>query len=464
MWWLKNVLMVDPAQGIDSLRDVLVKDGRVALVARNLAWDEVRSRAAGEPVEVLEGQGKYLFPGLIDVHTHLREPGFEDKEDIQSGAAAAIKGGFTSVLAMANTNPVVDQRALVEYVRRQGEQAALARVLPVAAVTKGMRGEELVEMYELKQAGAVAFSDDGRPVANAEVMRLALDYAKITGLPVISHCEDLNLARDGLMHLGEASLRLGLRGIPASAEAAMVARDLLLAGETGGKLHLAHISAKESVELIRQAKAKGVNVTAEVNPHHLIFCDEDVNLSRTSLKVNPPLRSKADRTALLEALCDGTIDMLATDHAPHAWEEKYRPMAEAPCGINGLETALAAVWQRLVEPGHLSPARLVEAWSLNPARRFGLGGGALRPGDPADMILFDPNHREVVTRASLASKSSNTPFLNQELQGFAVMAWVEGRLILQNREIVRAEAQTAVRPGWREASGVAASRPWAANS
>ena len=464
MWWLRNVWMVDPGQGIDGRRDVLVEGERVACVARNLTRDEVRSQAGGETVEIVEGQGKYLFPGLIDVHTHLREPGFEETEDIQSGAAAAIKGGFTAVLAMANTNPVLDQRALVEYVRHRGEQAGLARVLPVAAVSKGLRGEELVEMHELKEAGAVAFSDDGRPLANAEVMRLALEYAKITGLPIISHCEDPNLAQDGLMHLGAVSLRLGLKGIPASAEAAMVARDLLLAEETGGKLHLAHISSKASVELIRQAKANGVNVTAEVNPHHLIFCDEDVSLSSTSLKVNPPLRSRADRRALQEALRDGTIDMIATDHAPHAWEEKCRPLADAPCGINGLETSLAAVWQYLVEPGCLSALRLVEAWSLNPARRFGLSGGTLRPGEPADMILFDPNCREMVTRASLCSKSSNTPFLDQELQGFAVMAWVGGRLLLKNREIVRTEPPAAARRAWSEVSGETAGRTWVANA
>jgi dihydroorotase len=429
MLWLKNVQIVDPAQELAAIRDVLVRDDSIYEISAALREEEVRAKAGEEPLEIVEGRGRILFPGLIDVHTHLREPGQEEKEDIASGAEAAVRGGFTTILAMANTQPVIDQRALTEFVLAQGKRAGLARIYPVAAVTKGLQGQELVEMMEIAAAGAAAFSDDGRGIQNAEVMRLALEYAKLSGLPLISHCEDDNLAAKGVMHKGLVSARLGLKGIPASAESVMVARDLLLAEETAGVLHLAHISCRQSVDLIRQAKQKGIDVTAEVNPHHLIFCDEDVKLTKTSLKVNPPLRTADDREALLEALLDGTIDMLATDHAPHTWEEKTRPFAEAPFGINGLETSLAAVWQYLVAGGRLSLTRLVEAWSLAPARRFALAGGSLKPGQPADMVLFDPERNLEIRAEAMASKAQNTPFLGQKLQGCPVMTWVGGRLV-----------------------------------
>lgn len=436
MLWLKNVHVVDPSQELNDQRDVLVKGKLIAEIGQSMPEEYVTAQAGGETVEVIDGAGKYLFPGLIDVHTHLREPGLEEKEDILHGAKAAVRGGFTSILAMANTKPVIDQRALVEFVRSQGERAGLAHVYPIAAVTKGMQGEELVEMNELAQSGAVAFSDDGRPVQNARMMRLALEYAKLTGLNIISHCEDLELAREGSMNRGLASARLGIKGIPGSSESVMVARDLLLAEETGGKLHLAHISSAESVDLIRRAKERGIEVTAEVNPHHLIFCDEDITLIDTSLKVNPPLRSAHDREALIEGLIDGTIDLLATDHAPHTWEEKAKPFAEAPFGISGLDTALAATWQYLVQNGRLSSKRLIEAWSVEPARRFGLAGGTLKPGAVADMVLFDPEKRQTIRAEYMASKGKNTPFLGKELQGFAVMTWVEGLLVQKEGKII----------------------------
>jgi dihydroorotase len=431
MLWLKNVEVVDPAQDLLALCDVLVRDGKVLEISASFPEEAVRAKAKGEELETVDGRGRLLFPGLIDVHTHLREPGQEEKEDIASGAQAAVRGGFTSILAMANTKPVIDQRALVEFIVAQGKRVGMARVYPVGAVTKGMNGQELVEMIDLAQGGAVAFSDDGRGIQNAEIMRLALEYAKLSGLPLISHCEDDNLAGGGIMHKGLAAARLGLKGIPSCSESIMVARDLMLAEETGGVLHLAHISCRQSVDLIRQAKQKGLNVTAEVNPHHLIFCDENITLTGTSFKVNPPLRTTDDREALLEALLDGTIDMLATDHAPHTWEEKTRPFAEAPFGINGLETSLAAVWQYLVATGKLSVRRLVEAWSLTPAQRFNLVGGSLKPGQAADMVLFDPDRSVTFKAENLASKAQNTPFLNKELKGYPVMTWVEGRLVSQ---------------------------------
>ncbi|MDR3601475.1 MAG: dihydroorotase [Desulfosporosinus sp.] len=436
MWWLKDVWVIDPSQNLSGSRDVLVKGGQILEISSSLSEEEVLAKAQGESLETVDGKGKFVFPGLIDVHTHLREPGQEDKEDILSGSRAAVRGGFTTILAMANTQPVIDNRALIEFVRLQGERAGYAHVLPIGTVTKGMLGGELVEMADMKAGGAAAFSDDGKNIQNAEVMRLALEYAKLTGLPIISHCEDKDLAGDGQMRRGMASARMGLKGIPASAESVIVARDLLLAEETGGKLHLAHISTTESVDLIRRAKTRGVDVTAEVNPHHLIFCDEEIRLTDTVLKVNPPLGSRGDRESLIEGLRDGTLDMIATDHAPHTLAEKARPFAEAPFGIASLETALSAIWQYLVLPKRLSLERVIEAWSYSPAQRFGLSGGTLKAGAAADMVLFDPDFSEVIDSAQLVSKARNTPFLQKTLQGFPVMVWVEGQLVQRNRTVL----------------------------
>ncbi|MGE4271414.1 MAG: dihydroorotase [Desulfitobacterium sp.] len=431
MWWIKNVQVVDPSQSFSGNYDVLIGEGRIIELKKSMTAEEVREKLGESSTwEEIDATGKYLFPGLIDVHTHLREPGREDKEDIASGSQAAVRGGFTTILAMPNTTPVLDQKALIEYVVNHGKKVGLAKIHPIAAMTKGQEGKELVEMVELAAAGAVGFSDDGRGVQSAEMMRLALEYAKLTRCPVVSHCEDESLAHHGVMHRGFVSTHLGLRGIPSSSESVMVARDLLLAEEGGGKLHLAHISAKESVALIRDAKKRGVDVTAEVNPHHLIFTDEAIDETpyATSYKVNPPLRTEADRQALIDGLLDGTIDMLATDHAPHTWEEKANPFDEAPFGISGLETALAAVWQHLVVPGVLPVETLVQAWSINPARRFQLTGGSIKPGAVADLVLFDPEYTETITADSLATKGKNTPFLGQKLQGLPVKVWVEGRL------------------------------------
>lgn len=436
MWWLKDVWVIDPSQKISARRDVLIKGGQVLEITPSKTEEEVLAKAQGETLETINGKGKFLFPGLIDVHTHLREPGQEDKEDILSGSRAAVRGGFTTILAMANTQPPIDNRALVEFVGRQGARAGYAHVLPIGTVTKGMQGSELVEMADMKEGGAIAFSDDGKNIQNAEVMRLALEYAKLTGLPIISHCEDKDLAGEGLMRRGISAGRMGLRGIPASAESVIVARDLILAEETGGKLHLAHISTAESVELIRKAKARGVNVTAEVNPHHLIFCDEEIGITDTALKVNPPLGSREDREALIKGLIDGTIDMLATDHAPHTQAEKARPFAEAPFGIASLETALSAVWQYLVLPGRLSLDRVIEAWSFSPAQRFSLPGGSLESGALADMVLFDPDFSEVIEPAKLVSKARNTPFLGKTMQGLPVMVWVKGELVQKDRRVL----------------------------
>jgi dihydroorotase len=439
MLWIRKALMIDPAQKISAERDVVINQGKISEIAESISEEEVLKILGVEQIEAVRqvnGVGKYLFPGLIDVHVHLREPGQEDKEDILSGSKAAVKGGFTSIVAMANTEPIIDQRALVEFVRLQGKRAGLARVYSMAAVTKGFRGQELVEMMDIRDGGAVGFSDDGKGIQNAEIMRLALEYAKLTDCPIISHCEDNNLTAQGVIRRGEVSARLGLRGIPASAESVMVARDVLLAGETEGKVHIAHVSTKESVRIIRAAKKMGINVTAEVNPLHLLFTDQDVVLTETSYKVNPPLPTREDQEALLEGLLDGTIDMLATDHAPHTWEEKAKPFAEAPFGISSLDTALPAVWQELVVKGKIPIARVIELWSVNPARRFGLQGGTLQVGSSADLVLFDPEYKEKITVNTLESKAQNTPFLGKELQGFPVMTWVGGKLVMENRKII----------------------------
>lgn len=439
MLWIKNVFVIDPGQGVSGVNDVLVQKDKIVEVGPKFKTQEVLAKLGLtdiNEVSQIDGDGKYLFPGLIDVHVHLREPGQEDKEDISSGSRAAIRGGFTSIMAMANTSPIVDQRALIEFVKIQAQRACMAKVYPISAVTKGFKGEELVEMMDIRDGGAVGFSDDGKGIQNAEIMRLALEYAKLTGCPVISHCEDEALVGKGVMRRGRASARLGFPGIPASAESVMVARDILLAAETGGRLHIAHVSTKESIELIRWAKGEGIDISAEVNPHHLIFTDEDITLTDTSYKVNPPLPSSEDQEALLEGLLDGTIDMLATDHAPHTWEEKARPFQEAPFGINGLETSLAAVWQELVKTEKLTAQKMVELWSLNPARRFGIEGGTLKPGSQADMILFDPLYKEVISTETMESKASNTPFLKKELQGFPVITWVEGKMLMKDRKII----------------------------
>ncbi|MDR1070269.1 MAG: dihydroorotase [Gracilibacteraceae bacterium] len=430
MLWLKNAHVIDPAQGISGIMDVAVQGGRVLTLGQGIA-------AAGLPdggeAEVTDCAGKYLFPGLVDAHVHLREPGQEEKEDISSGSRAAVRGGVTSLICMANTSPVIDSQALVAFVAERGRRAALARIYPMAAVTKGMRGEELTEMAELAASGAKGFSDDGRGIQNGEIMRLALEYAKLTGCPVVSHCEDEFLAGKGVMRRGPASAAHGLTGVPAAAESVMAARDVLLAGETGGRLHLAHVSAKGTLAALRAGKAAGWDVTAEVNPHHLILTDEDVPLTNSDFKVNPPLPSAEDRDALLAALADGAIDMLASDHAPHTWEEKACPFEEAPFGMAALETALAALWTYLVRPGKLTAERLIDAYARRPAERFALAAGTLKPGAPADMVLFDPDWEETVTAESMASKSANTPFLGRKLRGYPVKTWVGGHLIFERR-------------------------------
>ncbi|MGQ0701765.1 MAG: dihydroorotase [Gemmatimonadales bacterium] len=419
--------VIDPSRDFDAPADLLIKGGRIEAVGRNLPL---------EPgTETIDASGKVVAPGLIDLHVHLREPGFEHAETIASGAAAAVAGGFTTVCAMPNTDPVTDSPASVGFVLRQAIRAGLARVYPIGAVSLAQKGEQLTEFGELVQAGAVAVSDDGNPVRTSHLMRTALEYAKTFGIPVADHCEDLSLSQGGSMHEGIVSVRLGLKGIPAAAEEIIVARDILLAGLTGGHVHLCHISTRGSVGLIRRAKEQGIPVTAEATPHHFTLTHERCDGYDTNAKMNPPLREAADRDAIREGLRDGTIDCIATDHAPHHYDAKEREFDEAPNGIIGLETALGLGIRELVEPGHLSLPELIGRMSTIPARVFQLGGGTLAIGAPADVVVFDPSRRWVFRKEALRSLSANSPFLGETMVGQVDLTLVGGRIVFDIRAV-----------------------------
>jgi len=419
---VKGGRVVDPSQGIDGAFDVLLADGKV---------EKLAARLAARGAEVIDADGLVVCPGFIDIHTHLREPGREDKETIASGTRAAAAGGFTAVCAMPNTDPVNDTagitRAIVEKARAEGA----VRVYPIGAITRGQQGEELAEFGDLQEAGCVAFSDDGKPVASARMMRRALEYARTFGLVLIDHCEEPTLAEKACMNEGPVATLLGLRGAPAAGEAIMVERDVLLAELTGGRVHIAHLSAAASLDAVRRGKARGVQVTAEVTPHHLFLTDEAVRETGydTNTKMNPPLRSESDRVAVLEGLRDGTIDCIATDHAPHTVDEKHVEYDQAAFGIVGLETAVALCLDRLVGPGLVSLPQLVALLSTNPARVLGLPGGTLAPGAPADVTLLDLAKRRTVDPARFASRSRNTPFGGLALRGWPALTIVAGRVV-----------------------------------
>lgn len=415
--------VIDPSRGMDETADVYLKDGKVQAVGSDIGRPE--------GARVVDCAGRVVAPGFIDLHVHLREPGQEDLETVATGAMAAAAGGFTGICAMPNTDPVTDNQAAVGFLVRQAQRAAKARVYPIGAVTLGQKGEKLAEFGEMVGAGAVAVSDDGHPVASSHIMRTALEYARTFGIPVADHCEEMSLARGGAMHEGIVSARLGLKGIPAAAEEIMVARDIILAELTGGHVHLCHMSTRGSVDLIRRAKDMGLRVTAEATPHHFTLTHERCAEYDTNAKMNPPLREEADRQAIRQALADGTIDVIATDHAPHHYDAKEREFDNAPNGITGLETALGLAVTQLLVPGLTNLSRMVEIMSTRPARIFNLPGGTLAPGSPADAVVFDPEAHWTVDPSAQFSRSRNTPFGGMELQGRVEMTVVRGEVAFE---------------------------------
>jgi len=422
--------VVDPSQKLDAKLDVLLKDGVVERLGEGL-----RVRDA----ERVDAKGLVVCPGFIDLHTHLREPGREDKETIATGTRAAAAGGFTAVCAMPNTHPVNDSAGITRSILEKARAEGVVRVYPIGAITRGQQGAELAEYGDLQEAGCVAVSDDGKPVASARVMRRALEYARGFGLVVIDHCEEPTLAEHACMNEGPVSTRLGLRGAPTAGEAIMVERDVLLAELTGGRVHIAHLSAAASVDAVRRGKARGVLVTAEVTPHHLFLTDAAVGEPAydTNTKMNPPLRSEADRLAVLEGLRDGTIDCIATDHAPHTVDDKNVEYDQAAFGIVGLETAVALCLDRLVGAGLLDLSRLVSALSTLPARVLGLPGGTLAAGSPADVTVLDLQRRREVDPARFESKGRNTPFAGWILRGWPVVTVVGGKVVWKDARAPR---------------------------
>ena len=421
---LRGGRIVDPERGIDGVQDLWIEHGRIAGLGED-APAELRVRT---DVEVLDVRGAVVCPGLVDIHVHLREPGQEEKETIETGTRAAARGGFTTIACMPNTQPPLDDRPRIEFVIRRAREAGHARVLPIGAVTMGQAGEKLTEIEDLIDAGAVAITDDGKPVRNAELMRRALEITRDLGVPVIEHAEDPDLKGDGVMHEGWTSTRIGLKGIPDAAESTMVARDALLAELTRGHVHVAHVSAARSVEIIRRAKARGIRVTGETGPHYLVLTDEALDTYDTRFKMNPPLRSSRDREALIEGIVDGTLDCLATDHAPHTEIDKDCDFDSAPFGIVGLETALGVYLKALVAPRFLTLPQLIERMTVRPLRVLGRPGGTLGPGAPADVTVFDPEARWTVDPAAFASKGRNTPFGGWELPGRVLLTIVGGHV------------------------------------
>jgi dihydroorotase len=408
--------------------DLVIEKGVIAAVGEHAG--KAYDKKASPDLRVIDARGALVVPGFIDLHVHLREPGYEYKETVLTGVASAVAGGFTTVCCMPNTSPVNDNQSVTELILDRARAAGLARVLPIGAITKGSKGEELAEIGELHRAGCIAISDDGRPVMNSQVMRRAMEYSRAFDAPVVDHCEDLGLSEGGCMHEGLISTRLGLQGVPAAAEEVMVARDLQLAELTGARLHLAHLSTRGSVRMVRDAKARGLRVTAEACPHHFILTDEAVMGYNTDAKMNPPLRTWQDVQALREGLRDGTIDAIATDHAPHAAQEKQREFAAAPNGVVGLETALSLTLS-LVEENVLTMDRAVTLLSAGPARAFGISGGSLKVGERADVTVVDPAAVWEVDPAGLRSKSRNTPFAGWKVKGRAIYTIVGGRVAFE---------------------------------
>jgi len=418
---IKNGRVIDPSSRTDETLDILIENGKIKAISPRIDLKEA---------EIIDASRLVVAPGFIDMHVHLREPGEEYKEDIATGSLAAAKGGFTSICCMPNTRPPNDNSGITEYIITEAKKRAVVNVYPVAAITRGLAGEELTDMADLSQAGAIAFSDDGQPVANSLVMRRALEYSLLLDKLIIDHCEDKNLSAGGVMHEGEISLRLGLSGMPAAAEEIMIARDIILAQLTRARLHIAHISTKGGIELVRSAKKKGIPVTAEVTPHHLILSDDSLVNYDPNFKVNPPLRSAEHRQALLEGLKDGTIDIIATDHAPHTPEEKDVEFDLAPFGLIGLETAVSLMLDRFVHKNIISLERLIDLMSCRPARLLGLKNkGRIALGADADLTILNLRQEVVVDVQRFASKSRNCPFHGWKLKGAVALTIVGGRIV-----------------------------------
>ncbi|MFQ5663186.1 MAG: dihydroorotase [Terriglobia bacterium] len=419
---IKNGRVVDPASGLDARRDVLIEEGRIAAVDKTIERPDA---------DLFDAAHLVVAPGFIDLHVHLREPGQEGAETIASGTEAAAAGGFTAVACMPNTQPANDTPMVTRYIIGQAAQTARVRVYPIGAVTKGNAGEELAELESLRAAGVVALSDDGRPVGNTRILRRALEYCRTLDLPLIDHCEDPHLAAGGVMHEGEWSLRLALRGIPALAEELPVMRNVRLAALTGARVHIAHLSTRGALEAIRRAKQQGVRVTCEVTPHHFTLTDEACRNYDTRAKMNPPLRGPKDVAALVEALADGTVDAIASDHAPHPQAEKQRDFESAPFGVIGLETALGLALEKLYHTGKISLVRLVELLSTHPARILGIAGGRLKVGAPADITIFSPERPWTYRAADGLSKSRNSPFDGWSFRGGPVATLVNGQIVFR---------------------------------
>jgi len=418
---LKKARLLDPGSNLDGLFDLLVANGRIA---------EIKEHLEIEVDQQFDLSGCIVVPGFIDLHTHLRQPGYENKETIATGTRAAAHGGFTTVCCMPNTSPVNDRPEITQFIKEKARTEGLVNVLPIAAVTRGQKGQELVAMSELRAAGAIAFSDDGQPLLDSRLMKMAMVQAAELGSFIIDHCEEKSLAQGGVINEGKISNQLGLQGIPAAAEEIMVARDIILARNYGYRIHLAHLSTEGSVALLAMAKASGAPVTAEVTPHHLLLTEDELLSGDPDLKVNPPLRTAADVQALRQALKSGLIDIIATDHAPHAAEEKAAGLEKAPFGINGLETAVPALLEKLVKTGELSLSRLVEALSLNPARVLGLNQkGTLKPGADADLTVLSLEKDSYISRENFASRSFNTPYKGRTLKARVMMTIVSGRVV-----------------------------------
>lgn len=425
---IKNGHVIDPANGVNSVADIFVKDGVIAEIGVNLNPED-------KDMEIIDATDKIVSPGLVDMHVHLREPGFEYKEDVESGTRAAVAGGVTSVACMPNTNPVIDNAAVITFIKEKAKEAGYAHVYPVGAVSKGLKGQELAEIGEMRFSGAVAISDDGRPVADGGFMRRAMEYSKMFDIKVISHCEDLSLANDGYMNEGPTATAMGLRGISRASEEVMVARDIIIAESIGAPVHIAHISTKGSVELIRHAKQRGVDVTCETCPHYFTLTDKACEGFNTNAKMNPPLRTEEDVEAIKAGLKDGTIDCIVTDHAPHHIDEKNCEFGYAPNGIIGLETSLGLGIKYLVNEGVLTIEELIKKMSVNPSKILGIAKGTLGVGKTADITIFDPKKSWTVEVDKFQSKSKNSPYDGYELFGKPEYVIVSGKTVV-NQGIV----------------------------